>query len=199
RWARVTTALARAVALLARKLSWAEVATHFGLDWKTVAAIVREAVATGLKLRRWRPLHVIGIDKLSRAKGQTYLTLVYDPGGHVRCRDPNRDGASGWHALRGRQERRACAVHAGAPGRAGTDEHRPVSQVLRCHPAHWRRDNVPDVPATTVRAHTHGRCPRPRLRLQPPAQGESPRRAPARGPAPPSSPAPARAPACHPP
>jgi transposase len=54
RWARVTIALARAVALLARKLSWAEVAAHFTLDWKTVAAIVREAVATGLKLRRWR-------------------------------------------------------------------------------------------------------------------------------------------------
>src|SRR2546426_6322686 len=35
-WARVTTALARAVA------------AHFGLDWKTVAAIIREAVARGL-------------------------------------------------------------------------------------------------------------------------------------------------------
>ncbi len=78
RWARVTTALARAVALLARKLSWAEVAAHFGLDWKTVAAIVREAAVAGLKLRRWRPLHVLGIDEVSRAKGQRYLTLVYD-------------------------------------------------------------------------------------------------------------------------
>jgi transposase len=78
RWARVTTALARAVALLARQLSWAEVAAHFGLDWKTVAAIIREAVATGLRRRRWRPLHVLGIDEVSRAKGQRYLTLVYD-------------------------------------------------------------------------------------------------------------------------
>ena len=78
RWARVTAALARAVALLARKLSWAEVAAHFGLDWKTVAAIVREAVALGLQRRRWRPLHVLGIDEVSRAKGQRYLTLVYD-------------------------------------------------------------------------------------------------------------------------
>jgi transposase len=78
RWARVTTALARAVAVLARKLSWAEVAAHFGLDWKTVAAIIREAVATGLRLRRSRPLHVIGVDEVSRAKGQRYLTLVYD-------------------------------------------------------------------------------------------------------------------------
>ena len=72
-WVRVTTALARAVALLARKLSWAEVAAHFGLDWKTVAAIIREAVAGGLQLRRWRPLHVLGIDEVSRANGQRYL------------------------------------------------------------------------------------------------------------------------------
>ena len=60
-WARVTTALARAVA------------AHFGLDWKTVAAIIREAVAGGLQLRRWRPLHVLGIDEVSRANGQRYL------------------------------------------------------------------------------------------------------------------------------
>jgi transposase len=78
RWARVTTALARSVALLARKLSWAEGAAHFGLNWKTVAAIVREAVAVGRKLRRWRPRHVLGIDEVSRAKGQRYLTLVSD-------------------------------------------------------------------------------------------------------------------------
>jgi len=32
RWARVTTALARVFALLARKFSWAEVAAQFGLD-----------------------------------------------------------------------------------------------------------------------------------------------------------------------
>jgi hypothetical protein len=37
--ARSATARARAVALLARKLSWAEVAAHFGLDSKTVATI----------------------------------------------------------------------------------------------------------------------------------------------------------------
>lgn len=51
---------------------------HFGLDWKTVAAIIREAVATGLRRHRWRPLRVLGIDEVSRAKGQRYLTLVYD-------------------------------------------------------------------------------------------------------------------------
>jgi transposase len=64
---------ARAVALLARKLSWAEVAAHCALDWKTVAAIVREAVAVGLKLRRWRPLHVLG-----RRRGRSVRVVCCD-------------------------------------------------------------------------------------------------------------------------
>jgi len=77
-WSRVTRALAAAVAVLARKLSWLEVACHFGLDWKTVAQIVRFAVAEGLRLRRWKPLHIIGLDEVSRRRGHEYLTLVYD-------------------------------------------------------------------------------------------------------------------------
>jgi hypothetical protein len=32
----------------------------------------------GLKHRRRPPVHVIGIDELSRRKGQVYLTVVYD-------------------------------------------------------------------------------------------------------------------------
>lgn len=78
RWQRCTRALARAVAQLARRLSWRETAEYFGLDWKTVAAVVQQAVVRGLGRRRWRPLHVIGIDEVSRSKGQRYLTLVYD-------------------------------------------------------------------------------------------------------------------------
>ena len=113
RWARVTTVLARAVALLARKLSWAEVAAHFGLDWKTVAAIVREAVATGLRLRRWRPLHVIGVDEVSRAKGQTYLTLVYDLERHCLVwagEGRTRDTIDGFFRWLGRRRGRAVRV-----------------------------------------------------------------------------------------
>jgi len=77
-WSRVTMSLAAAVAVMARKLSWLEVASYFGLDWKTVAQIVRFAVAEGLKRRQWMPLHTIGVDEVSRRKGHTYLTLVYD-------------------------------------------------------------------------------------------------------------------------
>jgi transposase len=35
-------------------------------------------VQRGLKARKWKPLRVIGIDEVSRSKGQRYLTLVYD-------------------------------------------------------------------------------------------------------------------------
>jgi transposase len=77
-WDRVTRALGRAVSVLARKLSTKETGEHFGLNWKTVATIIRRAVAYGLRHRKRRPLHVIGIDEVSRRKGHRYLTVVYD-------------------------------------------------------------------------------------------------------------------------
>jgi len=78
KWQRVTHALARAVAQLARELNWAAVAAHFRLNWKTIAAVVEGAVLWGLAHRRWDPLHVVGIDEVSRRKGHQYLTIVYD-------------------------------------------------------------------------------------------------------------------------
>ncbi len=77
-WARVTTALANAVAVLARELSWQGTARHYGLNWKSVATIVKGAVRYGLKHRARPPVHVIGMDEVSRRKGQVYLTVVYD-------------------------------------------------------------------------------------------------------------------------
>jgi len=77
-WARVTTALSHAVALLARELSWQGTAREYGLNWESVATIVRRAVQYGLQHRARPPVHVIGIDEVSRRKGQVYLTVVYD-------------------------------------------------------------------------------------------------------------------------
>ena len=77
-WARVTMALSHAVAVLARELSWQGTARHYGLNWKSVATIVKRAVAYGLRHRKRPPVHVIGIDEVSRRKGQVYLTVVYD-------------------------------------------------------------------------------------------------------------------------
>jgi transposase len=77
-WARVTTTLSNAVAVLARELSWQGTARHYGLNWKSVATIVNRAVAYGLRHRARPPVHIIGIDEVSRRKGQVYLTVVYD-------------------------------------------------------------------------------------------------------------------------
>src|SRR5215510_13942776 len=77
-WARVTTALSRAVSVLARELSWQGTARHYGLNWKSVATIVKRAVDYGLRHRVRPPVHIIGIDEVSRRKGQVYLTVVYD-------------------------------------------------------------------------------------------------------------------------
>jgi transposase len=77
-WARVTTTLANAVARLARELSWQGTARQYELNWKSVATIVKRAVQYGLKNRARPAVHVIGIDEVSRRKGQVYLTVVYD-------------------------------------------------------------------------------------------------------------------------
>jgi transposase len=77
-WARVTSALSHAVAVLARELSWQGTARQYGLNWKSVATIVKRAVEYGLRHRARRTVHVIGMDEVSRRKGQVYLTVVYD-------------------------------------------------------------------------------------------------------------------------
>jgi len=77
-WARVTRALAGAVVALARAQSWQETARLYGLNWKSVAGLVRRAVEYGLAERRRKPLHWIGIDEVSRRRGHQYLTVVYD-------------------------------------------------------------------------------------------------------------------------
>jgi transposase len=78
RWQRVTKALSLALAKLAKMLSWKETAGQYQVGWKMVAAAVKTAVTEGLLRRKWKPLRVIGIDEVSRSKGQRYLTLVYD-------------------------------------------------------------------------------------------------------------------------
>lgn len=78
RFQRVTYLLARQILAFTREVSWRVAATWLGLDWKTIAATVRWAVAEGLQRRRLKPLRILGIDEVSRQKGQTYFTLFYD-------------------------------------------------------------------------------------------------------------------------
>ena len=111
-WQRVTHALARAVARLARELNWSAVAQHFRLNWKTIATVVEGAVLWGLQHRRWAPLHVIGIDEVSRRKGQQYLTIVYDLArGRVIWVGRDRSAATMERFFAWLGPRRARAIH----------------------------------------------------------------------------------------
>ena len=111
-WQRVTHALARAVAALARELHWAAVAAHYRLNWKTVAQIVEATVLWGLAHRRWQPLQIIGIDEVSRRKGQQYLTMVYDlQRGRVVWAGRDRTRATLEHFFAWLGPRRARAIH----------------------------------------------------------------------------------------
>jgi transposase len=49
---------------------------RFGAE--SVAESVKQAVAYGFKHRDWGEVLYIGIDELSRRKGQVYVTNVYD-------------------------------------------------------------------------------------------------------------------------
>ena len=51
-WARVTKALAGAVAALTRHLNWREAARHFHLGWKSVATIVKRAATADRALAK---------------------------------------------------------------------------------------------------------------------------------------------------
>ena len=59
-------------------MSWQSTAREYGLNWKSVATIVRRAVRYGSEHRPRPPVDVIGIDEVSRRKGQVYLAVVYD-------------------------------------------------------------------------------------------------------------------------
>ena len=112
KWQRVTHALARAVASLTRELTWSAVAHHFRVNWKTIAAVVEGAVLWGLQHRRWDPLHAIGIDEVSRRKGQRHVTIVYDLGrGRVVWVGRDRDAATMERFFAWLGPRRARAIH----------------------------------------------------------------------------------------
>lgn len=131
RFSRVTTALAKAVALLAKKLSWKEVAEHFQLNWKTVAKIIRWVVSEGLKLRQLQPLHILGIDEVSRKKGHTYFTLFYDleRGGLLWVSEGRTEGAVdlffAWLGKRRTRTIQAICLDMWAPYLASVKRHAP--------------------------------------------------------------------------
>ena len=81
---RLTDAYAWFLAGWAKRLSWQEVAAAFPTSWDTVYRAVRMAVDWGLAHHDLTNIEAIGVDELSRRRGQRYLTLVYQIDGHCK-------------------------------------------------------------------------------------------------------------------
>ena len=75
---RLTRAYSCFLAKWAEMLPWHSVARLFGCVWGTVATAVKSMVKYGLEHRDLSGITHIGIDGISRKKGQVYLTNVYD-------------------------------------------------------------------------------------------------------------------------
>jgi transposase len=61
----------------ARCLSWKETAEAFRTSWEKVFDAVEHVVTFGLEHRVFGQIDAIGVDEIQYAKGQNYLTLVY--------------------------------------------------------------------------------------------------------------------------
>ena len=81
---RLTDAYAWFLAGWAKRLSWQEVAAAFPTSWDTVHRAVCMAVDWGRAHRDLTNIEAIGVDELSRRRGQRYLTLVYQIDGHCK-------------------------------------------------------------------------------------------------------------------
>jgi transposase len=76
--ARPTRALIVSLATWAKLLQIETVVGLFGVPWSTVYSAVTQAVKYGLDRRQIGTVLPIGMDEISRKKGNTYLTQVYD-------------------------------------------------------------------------------------------------------------------------
>jgi hypothetical protein len=61
----------------ARRLSWKETAEAFRTSWEKVFDAVEHVVTWGLQHRTLGQIDAIGADEIQYAKGDKYLTLVY--------------------------------------------------------------------------------------------------------------------------
>jgi transposase len=61
----------------ARRMSWKETAEAFRTSWEKVFDAVEQVVTFGLEHRTPGQIDAIGVDEIQYAKGQKYLTLVY--------------------------------------------------------------------------------------------------------------------------
>jgi len=79
-----TTTYAWFLARWAKVLSWKQVAGSFRTSWDTVYRSVQLAVTWGLEHRDLTGIRSLGVDEVSRGRGQDYLTLVYQIDEHCK-------------------------------------------------------------------------------------------------------------------
>jgi len=65
------------LATWAKRLSWKETATCFGVKWDTVRRSVEWVVEYGLKHRSLDGIEALGVDEVAYSCGHKYMTLVY--------------------------------------------------------------------------------------------------------------------------
>lgn len=75
---RVTRRLARYIHTLCQMLPVQDVATHLGLDWKTVKTIDKTFLETTFGETDYTGLRVLAIDEIAVRKGFRYMTVVLD-------------------------------------------------------------------------------------------------------------------------
>jgi len=77
-WQRVTRRLARCIHELCKVMTLADVARHFGLDWKTVKRIDKAFLEEDYAQTDYSGLHILAIDEIALRKGHNYMTVVID-------------------------------------------------------------------------------------------------------------------------
>ena len=75
---RVTRRLARAIHELCKIMSVADVARHFGLDWKTVKNIDKAFLERQYGQTDYEGLRLLAVDEIAIKKGHRYMTVVID-------------------------------------------------------------------------------------------------------------------------
>lgn len=75
---RITKRLARCIADLCKTMTVEDVAKHFGLDRKTVAAIDYDALKEEFGGTDYTNLRILAIDEIAVKKGHEYMTVVLD-------------------------------------------------------------------------------------------------------------------------
>lgn len=79
RWARVATRLADSIVRLCKVLPVQHVAAWYGLDWDTVKALDKAALATRLLPVDLSQVTVIAMDEFALRKGHRYATVILEP------------------------------------------------------------------------------------------------------------------------